>query len=51
MSKLTKKDYNNSLINITKMFCNDELTLDEYKYLLHELCSQFRKEPYFNGNA
>lgn len=46
--KLSKREYQLKFINLTKKFIQDELTVDEYKDSLHDLCEQYRKD-YKNG--
>ena len=38
------KYYTTALLTLTKLFVNDEITLDEYNYSLHELCQSYRKD-------
>lgn len=39
-----KSIYTASLLTLTKNFCNDLISVDEYKSALAELCKQYRKD-------
>lgn len=50
--KSIKKIYTSSLLLLTKSFCNDEISIDDYKESLSTLCNNYRKELNINyGNA
>lgn len=52
MKKLKRNinsEYTKSLLFITKLFVNDELTVDDYKSALQLLCSNYRKDLKENG--
>lgn len=42
-----KSIYNATLLILTKNFCNDLITIDEYKSALSELCTQYRKDKHY----
>lgn len=44
MNKQTKSIYHTSFMLITKMFVNNDITLDDYKEALNLLCTQYRKD-------
>ncbi|WGL31177.1 hypothetical protein [Dipodfec virus UOA04_Rod_760] len=48
LAKVSKKIYQSSFILLVKSFCNDEITLDEYKEALHQLLVNYRKDGYSN---
>lgn len=39
--------YTASLLTLTKNFCNDLISVDEFKCALTELCKQYRKDKYY----
>ena len=42
--KLAKRTYQLTFIQLTKELVNDNITVDEYKAALHELCEAYRKD-------
>lgn len=46
--KTSKRDYQLSFLHLTKSLVNDDIALDNYKLLLHQLMENYRKD-YKNG--
>lgn len=49
MLKSKLKEYNSNLLMLTKLFVNNEITLDEYHSALHVLCENYRKDKKLYG--
>lgn len=44
MNKQTKSIYHSSFVMLTKLFVNNDISLDEFKDALNLLCTEYRKE-------